>query len=517
MDQDVTSLGDHLAIMRRRWRLLVVGLVLGVVAGLGLSAVQSTQYTAEATLLLDPGRTTTGATVMDPDEVATQASVLSSVAVAKRVTDTLEIEESPQQLLESVTVAAIDQTRTVSVTAVRPTADEAAAVANAFARHYIAYRVDAAVDRAVAVIAALRNQLSTVTSELSAVRRVLAKNPDRDRRLLLEAQEQSLVARQADLQTQVMLLSSPNEPAPGGEVLYPAQPPSQPTQPRPLRGAALGGLLGLILGTLLAYVRDRFDDGIGDEGRLRSTIGAVPLLGRIPVEPPRTTQPVSLTRPHSAASEAYRSLTTNIRFLSAGHRPIRRERGELLLVTSSVVGEGKTTVAVNLAVTAARVGFRVLLVDADLRAPAVAQRFGVETPVGLSHLLADQGRLEDAITDLHLDFGSLRVIGAGAVPPNPTELLAGPRADPLWQQLRGLADLVVVDTAPVLGVADTLEIVRDADLVLLTALHRRSRVHQLQSSVERIRQVGASVGGVVWCAAPDNEGVYGYGLRAASF
>ncbi len=515
MDEDVTSLRDHLEIMKRRWRLLVAGLVLGVAAALGLSATQSTQYTAEATLLLDPGKTTSTATVMDPDEVATQANVIASVAVAKRVVDSLALDVTPQRLLRSVTVAPIDQTRTVSVTAVRPTADEAAAVANAFARHYIAYRVEDEVQNAVAIRAALQNQLATVTSELSTVRRKLAQSPDRDQRLLLRAQEQSLVARQADLQTQVLLLTSPSEPAPGGKLLYPAQPPGHPSQPRPLRGAALGGVLGLILGTLLAYARDRFDDGIRDEQRLRSTIGTLPLLGRIPVEPAGTTRPVSLTRPHSSASEAYRSLTTNIRFLSAGHRPVRRERGDLLVVTSSVVGEGKTTVATNLAVSAARVGFRVLLVDADLRAPKVSERFGIETPVGLSHVLAEQERVEDALTEV--GFGNLRIIGAGAVPPNPAELLAGPRAERLWQQLRGLADLVIVDTAPLLGVADTLEIVRDADLVLLAARHRRSRVHQLHSSVERIRQVGGHVSGVVWCAVPEKDGVYGYGVQAASF
>ncbi len=516
MEHDVTSLRDHVEIMKRRWRLLVAGLVLGVAAGLGLSAMQATEYSAEATLLLDPGRTPTSATVMDPDEVATQANVVASVAVAERVLDELGLDESPQRLLGSVTVSVIDQTRTVAVVAARPTASEAAEVANAFANQYVAHRVEEAVGNTAAVRAALQSQLSTVTAELSTVREELEQEPGPDRTSLLEAQEQSLVALQADLQTQVMLLGSPTEPTPGGELLYPAEPPARPSQPRPLSGAALGGLLGLVLGTLVAYARDRFDDGIRDEQRLKSTLGAVPVLGRIPEEARRTIRPAALVDPHSSASEAYRSLTTNVRFLSAGHRPSRKEQGELLVVSSSVAGEGKTTLATNIAVTAARVGFRVLLVDADLRDPKVNDRFGIETPVGLSHVLAESGRLQEAVTDVPLGFGSLRIIGAGAVPPNPAELLAGPRASRLWQQLRGVADLVVVDTAPLLGVADTLEIVREADLVLLAVRHRVSRVHQVQSSMERVRQVGGDVSGVVWCALPVKEGVYGYGLQVAS-
>ena len=516
MEHDVTSLRDHVEIMKRRWRLLAAGLVLGIAAGLGLSAMQSTLYTAEATLLLEPGRTPTSATVMDPDEVATQANVVASVAVADRVVEDLGLDESPQDLLDSVTVSVIDQTRTVAVAAARPTADEAADVANSFAEEYIAYRVEQAVAGAAAVRAALQNQVATVAAELSTVREELEQEPGESRTALLQAQEQSLVARQADLQTQVTLLGGSTEPTPGGELLYPAEPPGRPSQPRPVSGAALGGLLGLVLGTLMAYARDRFDDGIRDEQRLKSTLGATPVLGRIPAEARVTTRPVSLVAPNSAASEAYRSLTTNVRFLSAGHRPSRKEQGELLVVSSSVAGEGKTTLACNIAVTAARVGFRVLLVDADLRDPEVHDRFGIETPVGLSHVLAESGHLQEAVTDVPLGFGSLRIIGAGAVPPNPAELLAGPRASRLWQQLRGAADLVVVDTAPLLGVADTLEIVREADLVLLAVRHRVSRVHQVESSMERIRQVGGNVSGVVWCALPVKEGVYGYGLRAAS-
>ncbi len=278
-----------------------------------------------------------------------------------------------------------------------------------------------------------------------------------------------------------------------------------------MRSGALGGILGLILGTLLAYARDRFDDGIRDETRLKLAAGTVPVLGRIPEETGKGhTRLITLRAPTSSGSEAFRTLTSNIRFLSAVHSARPEGPGELLVVSSAVAGEGKTTVATNVAVTAARVGLRVLLVDADLRAPKVNERFGIETPVGLSHLLAGQAELDEAVMDVGVE--NLQVLGAGAVPPNPAELLAGPHASNIWHQLRKEADLVVVDTAPILGVADTLELVREADTLLIVTRYRSSRVHQLSATLDRIRQVGASVDGVAWCAVPGKDATYGYGM-----
>jgi capsular exopolysaccharide synthesis family protein len=163
------------------------------------------------------------------------------------------------------------------------------------------------------------------------------------------------------------------------------------------------------------------------------------------------------------------------------------------------------------------VGLRVLLVDADLRDPDVANRFGLETPFGLSHVLADQEELEKVVFDAaELDVPGLSIIGAGTVPPNPAELLASVRARSLWRELRLMADLVIVDTAPVTSVADTLEIVGAADVTVLSARQLHSRAHQIEATVERIRQVGGSVAGVAWCAVPRKDAAYGYGYGNAS-
>jgi capsular exopolysaccharide synthesis family protein len=515
MEEDVTTLSDHLAILRRRWKLLVIGVFVGVALALTLSYVETPMYTAESTLLLEPDKTTTSPTVMDPDEVATQASVIGSVGVAQRVIAELKLDDTSQKLLKSVTVAVIEQTRTVSITAVRRSGQEAADVANSFARQYIAYRADTAVAASLTTRSALLAQLEKLKAQLATVRQDLANNPSDTKRQLLEATELSIVGHEAEINTQIAVLGTATPTVAGGQLLLEAQPPKNPSQPRPMRAAALGGILGLILGTLLAYARDRFDDGIRDEARLKGAAGTVPVLGRIPDESGKGhTRLITLRAPNSSGSEAYRTLTSNIRFLSAVHSARPEGPGELLVISSAVSGEGKTSVATNVAVTAARVGLRVLLVDADLRAPKVNERFGIETPKGLSHLLAGQAELQDALMDVGVD--NLQVLGAGAIPPNPAELLAGPQASSIWHQLRKLADLVVVDTAPILGVADTLELVREADTLLIVTRYRASRVHQLTSTLERIRQVGGTVAGVVYGAVPSKEAVYGYGASGSS-
>ena len=316
--------------------------------------------------------------------------------------------------------------------------------------------------------------------------------------------------RSAELTAEMSLSSGTDvEGSGGGVVLENAKVPTQPTEPRPLLAALLGGVIGLILGAVLGYGRDRLDDRIRNEARLKSLIGDVPVLGRIPFDTRKQpARPISLVEPRSPGSEAFRALNTNLRFLAAARSPGRPKGvGEILMVTSALASEGKTTVAGNLAVTAARTGLRVLLVDADLRKPTTSKLFGVETPRGLSHLLAGQ----ELKVRVDTAEPNLRIIGAGTIPPNPAELLASPVAATVWQQLRKQADLIVIDTPPVLSVADALEISHIADWVLLTVRSRQSREHQLLGALERLNRVGSTLTGVVWSGLTGEEqSYYGY-------
>ena len=508
-DTDVTRLSDHIAILRRQWRIPAVLLLVGAGVAAGLSFRQDTVYGAESRLLIEP---TTGDASgrMDPTEVSTLAQLVDSARIAERVIDELDLQLDPASLLDSVTVTTVEQTRVVAIKALRPTAQEAADVADSFATQYIAYQVETAGE----VVFETRNRLieerALVQDELADVRSQLDGATDEELQEL-EARVDSLVVREAELITELALTTEDEATArAGGVLLRDATVPTTPAEPKPTRAAMLGGLIGLILGIVLAYGRDRLDDRIRDETRLKALLGEVPVLGRIPLDARKQpARPVALVEPRSPSSEAFRALNTNLRFLAAARSQGRAgELGEILVVTSALTSEGKTTVAGNLAVTAARTGLRVLLVDADLRKPAISSLFGVEAPRGLSHLLAGQ-KLKVRVDTAE---PNLRIIGAGTVPPNPAELLASPRAATMWQQLRQQADLVIVDTPPVLNVADALEITHHADWVLLTVRYRQSREHQLLGALERLHRVGSPITGVVWSGITgDEQSYYGYG------
>jgi polysaccharide biosynthesis transport protein len=509
-ETDVTRLSDHVAILRRQWRIAAVFMILGAVLGFGLSLRAETMYAAETRLLIEPTTTESAAGRMDPTEVSTLAQLVDSVAISRRVVQDLGLDMEPADLLDTVTVTTVEQTRVVVISALRPTADEAAAVADNFAEQYIDYQVDSAAGVVAATRANLIEERVLVDEQLDEVEAQLDGASDEQLRDL-QAQAQSLRLRSAELTTEISLTQLTDiEGGAGGVVLEEAKVPDQAAEPRPVRAAMLGGVIGLILGAVLGYGRDRLDDRIRDEARLKSLLGDVPVLGRIPFDTRKQpARPAALVEPRSPVSESFRALNTNLRFLAAARSQGRLgEVGEMLVVTSALTSEGKTTVAGNLAVTAARTGLRVLLVDADLRKPTISQLFGVETPRGLAHLLAGQ-KLKVRVDTAE---PNLRIVGAGTIPPNPAELLASPRAATMWQQLRQQADLVVVDTPPVLSVADALEITHHADWVLLTVRNRQSREHQLLGALERLHRVGSPITGVVWSGLTgDDQSYYGYG------
>jgi len=314
-------------------------------------------------------------------------------------------------------------------------------------------------------------------------------------------------------QARARLLSTPEvTTSSSGQLLVPAALPSGPSEPDPLRAALLGLAAGLLAGLAAALLRDHLDDAIQDEDRLRHALER-PVLGRIPqFRPAERDGPPALVSPHGAASEAFRALGSSVRFLVAAADSAAPGRGCVLLVTSAQPGEGKSTVAANLAVTAARFGLRVTLVDGDLRNPTLAHSLGLGTPPGLSDALANHHDVEDMLIPGLSD--GLTVLTAGSATPNPAELLASASTVDVFARLRASSDLVVVDSPPALGVSDALQLVAQTDLVLLVARHATTRTQAIHRTVEMVRQVGGEVSGLVYNAMPtsrsDAQRGYGY-------
>jgi succinoglycan biosynthesis transport protein ExoP len=287
------------------------------------------------------------------------------------------------------------------------------------------------------------------------------------------------------------------------EILHSAIPPKHADSPKKTPTLIFAGVLGLLLGLGLSFLRHYFDESVRDEG---DAAGATrrPVLGRIPHGRRAIHRsPVALNAPGSRVGEAYRALAATIRYRLSQLTPRTGEqgRGRVVLVTSASAGEGKTQTAVNTAVAAASAGLDVVLVDADLRNGGVGTLFELPPGPGVSEALTDsadlQVRLKSALVDTELE--RLRVLPAGAPTSRSAELLAAPGWASLLDELRAGFDLVVIDSPPVLPVVDTLEMVHSADLTILVVRRHVSRRRQLAAAIDRVEQVGGTVDGVVVC------------------
>lgn len=276
------------------------------------------------------------------------------------------------------------------------------------------------------------------------------------------------------------------------QLLLPAGLPQDPVSPDMVLIGAFGLLAGLALGIALAFVRERLDDSLRGRLDLEANLNS-PVLAVIPKVPgwrnKHDARLVTREQPKSAVAEAYRTLRTSISFLAA-------QRGlKVLMITSPAAGEGKTTTAANLALVLADAGKRVVLVSADLRKPRIHRFFGLQNEIGLSSVLAEEIQPWEAILDPGVE--NLRVLLSGPVPSRPAELLQSDQMGEILAGLREVADYVIIDTAPMLLVADALALGPLVDGVLFVADSENTSRSAVAHSREQLEQVGAVLIGSV--------------------
>ncbi len=379
----------------------------------------------------------------------------------------------------------------------------------------------------------LRAKLGTLRSQRGRLNARLREIPQQSIRLAQLQREQ-----QARLSTVLLLREKLQEAQVAEEaelgyiqLIRQADVPVKPVSPNLLLNLAIGCLLGLILGLGVALIRRAADRRIHTPEDLRSrgfsVLGGIPPMkdlikrnfgGAETVEVSgrdvRTTVAAAL-HPLSPVAEAFRHVRTSIRF------SVPDRRLQVLAVTSAGPGEGKTTTAMNLAVSMAQAGFRTLYVDADLRKPAGHGMLGLSRRRGLSDLLFQQGAAdwESFRVPLHVEWedfddyiDNLYAVTAGKSVPSPADLLGSKRFKELVDEMRGQFDIVVVDTPPVLPVTDPVLIAPVADAVLLVASADQTDWRGLERTRELIAMTGTSIIGVVLNRfEPQRHTSYGYG------
>ena len=267
------------------------------------------------------------------------------------------------------------------------------------------------------------------------------------------------------------------------------------------RRTVIGLLLGLLLSFGLAFLLERLDETIKTpediERHLRlPVIGIVPKIAEGLLES-------AATNPRSSFSEAYRSLRTGLQYATESGAP------RVLLVTSAVAGEGKTTTAVMLARKFAQLGVKVLLIDGDLRKPSLHTRLGLGNESGLSDFLS--GESDGPSIFQSTTEANLTVVTSGASPPNPAELLAGARFRSLLNSAVQEYDHVIIDGPPLLGLADVPIIANAAESTLITIEAGNARIGVLRGALKRLFAVRARIAGALLVKYDARAAGQGYG------
>jgi polysaccharide biosynthesis transport protein len=302
-----------------------------------------------------------------------------------------------------------------------------------------------------------------------------------------------------------------------------ARVPTGPIEPNIPRNLSFAFMLGLTSGVGLAFLLEGLDNTVRTTEQAQM-ISGLPPLGMIPLgsrtareganskrlviaTSKEAVELITQVRPQSQMAESYRALRTSLLLSNLGAPP------KVIMVTSALPQEGKTTTSINCAVVLAQKGIRVLLIDADLRRPSIHKTLGMGPRSGLSNVLTGSATLEQAITRSSI-LPNLDVLPAGTPPPNPAELLASTNMRDVLEHLRGHYDHVVVDTPPTLSVTDAVVLSPRADAIVLVIRSGQTTKQALRRARDILTQVNAKVSGVLLNAvdlsSPDYYYYYEY-------
>lgn len=467
------SLSAYLRILRRRKWILLVCAVIVPVAAYFVTASQPRVYQSSAQVYLssaDLAGALTGisASYVDPVQLAdTQASLAQVPDVARRAIALSGVKGvTPDELLGMTSVVAEGDTSILDFIVVDDKPQRAARFATAYARAFTTYRGE--LDTSAIKVA--RQELATKLDELSSAGQTNSRLA-----ISLRNKDQQLATLEALQTSKTYVIRT----ADGGAQIA----------PRPKKNAAIGLMLGIVLGIGLVFAIEALDTRVRSPREVGDRLD-MPQLARVP-PPPRDVQKndrlVMIAESGGPSAEAFRMLRTNLDFATLDHDEIRT-----ILITSAVEQEGKSTTAANLAIAEARAGHRVALVDLDLRLPYIDRFFELELAQGVTDVALGTIPLEKALRHIDLQTGAaapaharsvgsnghgserglLDVLVAGALPPDPGEFVGSRRLGEILAQLHSAYDLVILDTPPVLRVGDAMTLSTHADgIVVVTRLN----------------------------------------------
>jgi len=496
-----------------RWLwLIVMGALIAGASAYYISRAQAPVYEASATLLViegSDGIDNAYNSLLTSEQLAqSYVERLKNYEVLAQAITNLGLTLTPQDLAKLIQVQLVNNTQLIVLRVEHTSPDVARDLANEIPAIFAERNSEQQLARYASLKVGLEDELASLTTELTAAESNLqlelgktvlnqtAVDRLNDNVLRLRETYARLMANYEDVR--IAEVRSLNTLI----IDEYARTPEQPIRPRTFTNTILATIVGGMVALGLVFLVEYLDDTLKNPNDIEITTGLNTLgsLQKVKVSKPVDALVVAM-EPRSPAAEAYRHIRTNIQYVSVD-KEVRT-----LLITSANIGEGKTTVSINLAAALAQSGKRVLIVDTDMRRPMLHKMLEVDGSKGLCNMII-RGR-EDAQYIKSTLIPNLYVLPAGRLPPNPAELLGSERMKDLFAWLKEQADYVIFDSPPVLAVTDAVVLSRLVDTTILVASAGQTRYPAFSTAVSQIEALGSPIAGVILNKVNAN-GRFGY-------
>lgn len=500
------ELSQYFKIVWKWWWLIVLSTGIAAVGSYVASQQQPRIYQTTTTLMV--GQVIQKANPTGSDFITVQQLAESYAQMANRqpilqaTVEGLGLNMSWQQLKRRVNAYSIPQTQLLGITVEDNSPERAVALADEIAQQLIMQSpaapgnkerqvrgdfVQTQLDDLEARIQTAQSRVKEIEAEMATA---LSARKIQDLQNEISGLQSLIRDWQANYTSLLTFLQGGDSPN-FLTVIEPAQLPGSAISPNVMLNVLLASMVGFALAVAAALLLEYIDDTIKSQDELNESLGLTPLGGisRLKGDSGRD-RLVIFNSPFSPETEGYRLVRSNIQFAGVD------QAVKTILITSSNPGEGKSTTAANLAVVMAQTDLKTILIDADLRRPSIHQIFGVPNLGGLTELLRSRDmEINDQLRSTEVE--NLQLITSGPLPPNPSELLSSQRMADLLHRLEEMADVIILDSPPVLAVTDAIGLSNRVNGVVLVIRARHTRRNAIKQVVNRLDQVGAKMLGCV--------------------
>lgn len=513
-EEPTIDLRQYIALFLQWWWLIAIAGILAGVAAFFVSRQMTPIYEAEATVMINTApaysRVTDYQSLLTSESLAqTYAEIMTRQPVLDEVSKRMGLNLDAMGVVVSVQPLRDTQLMVVSVEGTHPGVVAAAAnmVVTVFSEQITSMqtaRFSASKDNLQKQIASLETEIGETHKQIDGQR-----DPNTLARLQTRLDQQEEIYSNLLLTYETLRIEEAQSIS-SVELIESAVAPELPIRPQTVQNTLLAAVVGLMLAVGGIFAYDMLDDRIKNPEEITRRF-KLTVLGVIPkYNEPEDGRLITVAEPRSPVAESFRALRTNVQYASVD-RPLRS-----LMITSPAPADGKSTVTANLGLVMAHTGRQVAIVDADLHRPRAHLLFQARSRPGLSTLFV-QPRLHLNGSFQQTMVEELHVIGPGDLPPNPSELLGSNKMRDIIELVAAHAELVIIDTPPVLAVTDGLALAPLVDGVLLVIKPGVTKMSALKQAIDQLHNVGARIIGVVLNGVDARSRRYGYYYKSSYY